>query len=258
MLIKSRREFFKTSFGALAGASALGRFGEMTAMAANPSNAMPYQALVCVFLAGGNDGHNVVFPISTTLNGAPQNYAQYAGARQTLALPSPQLNAPNVIYDGANEYALHPNLVEIAGLYKQGAAALVANVGNLVQPIVTKADLNNGTKIPSQLFSHADQVSQWQTAIPNGSATNGWGGRAEDLMGPTVNANAQFSPITSTSGCGLFCSGQNTFASTVPGGLNNITGNDGKQYPVQSLWSNNSAAGAGYCAGADDDLPVTG
>jgi serine protease len=46
--------------------------------------------------------------------------------------------------------------------------------------------------------------------------------------------------------------------STVPGGLNNITGNDGKKYPVQSLWSNASAGGAGYCAGAGDDLPVTG
>jgi serine protease len=46
-----------------------------------------------------------------------------------------------------------------------------------------------------------------------------------------------------------------TSPSTVPGGLNNITGNDGKQYAVQSLWSNDSAAGAGYCAGAGDDLP---
>jgi serine protease len=45
-------------------------------------------------------------------------------------------------------------------------------------------------------------------------------------------------------------------ASTVPGGLNNITGNDGRQYAVQSLWSNNSAAGAGWCAGAGDDLPT--
>jgi serine protease len=47
-----------------------------------------------------------------------------------------------------------------------------------------------------------------------------------------------------------------TSPSTVPGGLNNITGNDGKVYPVQSLWSNDSAAGAGYCAGAGDDLPT--
>jgi hypothetical protein len=40
--------------------------------------------------------------------------------------------------------------------------------------------------------------------------------------------------------------------------VNSITGNDGKQYPVQSLWSNGSAGGAGWCAGAGDDLPVTG
>jgi serine protease len=42
----------------------------------------------------------------------------------------------------------------------------------------------------------------------------------------------------------------------VPGGLNDITGNDGKQYAVQSLWSNDSAGGVGWCAGAGDDLPT--
>lgn len=45
-------------------------------------------------------------------------------------------------------------------------------------------------------------------------------------------------------------------ASTVPGGLNNIRGNDGRLYPVQALWSNSSLAGAGWCAGAGDDLPA--
>ena len=40
-----------------------------------------------------------------------------------------------------------------------------------------------------------------------------------------------------------------TSPSTVPGGLNNITGNDGKKYAVQSLWSNNSAEGAGLLRG---------
>jgi serine protease len=49
-----------------------------------------------------------------------------------------------------------------------------------------------------------------------------------------------------------------TSPSTVPGGLGTMVGNDGKPYAVQSLWSNNSAGGAGYCAGAGDDLPVTG
>jgi serine protease len=42
----------------------------------------------------------------------------------------------------------------------------------------------------------------------------------------------------------------------VPGGLNDITGNDGRQYAVQSLWSNDSALGTGWCAGAGDDLPT--
>jgi serine protease len=41
-----------------------------------------------------------------------------------------------------------------------------------------------------------------------------------------------------------------------PGGLNDITGNDGKQYAVQQLWSNESAAGTGYCAGASNQLPT--
>ncbi len=49
-----------------------------------------------------------------------------------------------------------------------------------------------------------------------------------------------------------------TQPNTVPGGVNTTRGNDGKLYPVQSLWSNDSAASAGYCKGADDDLPVTG
>ena len=43
--------------------------------------------------------------------------------------------------------------------------------------------------------------------------------------------------------------------SQVPGGMNNVTLSDGQPYPVQALWSNDAAGGAGYCAGAGDDLP---
>ena len=39
-----------------------------------------------------------------------------------------------------------------------------------------------------------------------------------------------------------------TKPSTVPGGLNNVRGTNGKLYAVQSLWSNGAAAGGGYCA----------
>ncbi|HWE10567.1 MAG TPA: hypothetical protein VG325_14540 [Solirubrobacteraceae bacterium] len=40
-----------------------------------------------------------------------------------------------------------------------------------------------------------------------------------------------------------------------PGALNDIKGNHGQTFAVQSLWSNQAAEGAGYCAGAGNDLP---
>jgi hypothetical protein len=42
----------------------------------------------------------------------------------------------------------------------------------------------------------------------------------------------------------------------IPGALGDITGNAGGTFAVQSLWSNDSAEGAGYCAGAGTDLPT--
>jgi len=42
----------------------------------------------------------------------------------------------------------------------------------------------------------------------------------------------------------------------VPGALGNISGNAGDRFAVQSLWSNDSAGGAGYCTGAGTDLPT--
>jgi hypothetical protein len=43
--------------------------------------------------------------------------------------------------------------------------------------------------------------------------------------------------------------------SQVPGAINDIKGNHGQTFAVQSLWSNQAAEGAGYCAGAGNDLP---
>jgi serine protease len=42
----------------------------------------------------------------------------------------------------------------------------------------------------------------------------------------------------------------------IPGAMGDITGNQGETFAVQSLWSNDSAAGAGFCAGAGTDLPT--
>ena len=52
--------------------------------------------------------------------------------------------------------------------------------------------------------------------------------------------------------------GQNTSVSPLaePGAAANIRGNRGGTFAVQSLWSNEAAAGVGYCAGTGNDLPL--
>jgi hypothetical protein len=42
----------------------------------------------------------------------------------------------------------------------------------------------------------------------------------------------------------------------IPGAMGDIEGNQGTRFAVQSLWSNEAAAGTGYCAGAGTDLPT--
>src|SRR5580704_323329 len=208
MLIRSRRDFLRCSLKsvtALGAAGSMAKFGEMNALAAGSN----YQALVCVFLLGGNDGHNTVVPMTT----AQQNYSAYQQARGGLAISQGSLLP---VMNGSDTYGLHPSLPEIQGLYNKGKAAVLANVGMLVQPISRSQYLtNNGALVPSALFSHSDQSNQWQTGIPSGTGSSGWGGRITDLL-QTQNAGAIFPPMTATNSCELFCTGVQTFPATVP------------------------------------------
>ena len=213
MLIKSRRDFLKTAVASVGAMGAFAKFGEMTALAA--SGPAPYQALVCIFLNGGNDGHNTVVPMDAT------NYGLYSKARQLLALPQSDLIP---IANGGAAYGLHPLMPEIAQLYTAGNAAVIANVGMLVQAppagVTTKQifQSQNLALLPPQLFSHSDQANQWQAAIPSGTVSTGWGGRVEDTLYSAYNSAEKFTAITATAGCNLFCTGQQTFAATVPVG----------------------------------------
>jgi len=210
MLIRTRRGFLRDAIRSVSAIGALGamsKFGEMNALAAGTG----YQALVCIFLTGGNDGHNTVIPIST----AQQNYGLYQAGRAGMALSQASLLPIN---NGSDVYGLHPELAEIQGLYNAGHAAVLANVGMLVKPIDRVAyNTNNSSILPNALFSHSDQQSQWQSSIPTGLGSTGWGGRMADFMQP-ANTGATFPSATSMSGSSLFLTGQQTFAANVPGG----------------------------------------
>src|SRR5438105_5007200 len=139
-------------------------FGMLNALAQTSSN---YKALVCVFLFGGNDANNTVIPFDTT------GYQNYTNLRGPMALAQntllPLTPTPN--------FALHPNLPEIQSLYNSGSAAIVANVGTLIQPTTRTSYLGNKVATPTNLFSHPDQQLEWQNAAQSTATQTGWAGR---------------------------------------------------------------------------------
>ena len=180
-------------------------------------DATDYKALVCVFLYGGNDYANTVVTYdnpsynlySTIRNGgAGQAAGGIALARADLAATS--LNpatAPVDVLGQSRQYALHPSMSGLAGLFNAGHAAVQLNVGPLVVPM-TRAQYSSTNRVlnplPPQLFSHNDQQSIWQSSSPEGS-TVGWGGNIADLA-LAGNSNAALTCISVT-GNAVYLSG---------------------------------------------------
>jgi uncharacterized protein (DUF1501 family) len=181
------------------------------------------KALVCLFLHGGHDSFNFLVP-----RGA--EYANYANARSNLALPEPSLRALNqAAGNDGRLYGLHPSATHVADMFNgTGAyagkrrAALVANVGTLVQPTSLTQYHAGSAALPKALFSHSDQIEQWQTSVPQGMAQlSGWAGRAADVIHSTYNAAAQTSMSISLAGNNVFQTGTSTeqFVITPQGAL---------------------------------------
>jgi uncharacterized protein (DUF1501 family) len=135
-----------------------------------------YRALVCVFLLGGNDSFNMVVPRSTA------EYTQYATSRQNLAVPQGSLLPITPRTSDGALYGVHPAMTGLQGLFAAGRAALVANVGPLIQPTTRAEVLERAVPLPPQLFSHNDQQDQWQSVRGSALFTTGWAGRVADLL----------------------------------------------------------------------------
>ena len=205
------------SLGALGASACLGRLSRLYAASFSEAD---YKALVCIFLYGGNDGNNLIVPVTTDA----QSYAEYQRVRgTTLGLPQNTLGLVHA-RGGKDVYGLHPQLGDLRGIYEQGKLAFVANVGTLTKPI-TKHEYQQGSAVPVNLFSHSDQQQQWQMVSVPGSPHNGWAGRAADLLA-ALNAPSTFPIGVSTAGNSLFLSGDQPQASIINGQLG-LDGSDG-------------------------------
>lgn len=219
----SRRKFLSITCRSAVSIGAFGafsRFGVLNAFAQTTSN---YKALVCVFLFGGNDGNNTVIPFDTA---GYQNYATLRGGSNGVALPQSSL-LPIQPASSSTPFALHPRLTEIQSLFNSGKVAIVANVGTLIAPTTRTAYLNHQVQVPANLFSHADQQNQMQTAGPDSKLATGWAGRVADVLQP-MNAGAQYPAVVSVAGGPIFCNGTATNpASILPGNLAGLTCSEG-------------------------------
>ena len=197
----SRRDFIRRAacagVGTLAMTSAISQLRFMNAAVAQ-SNPGTYKALVCIFLQGGNDSNNLVIPTSAA------QYSEYSSIRTpVLAIPQTALLGVASQNPDGNTYGLHPSCPELQALFGEGKLAFLFNAGTLVYPI-TRAQYLNGTgKQPPQLFSHADQQTQWQTSIPDQPPTTGWGGRVADLMN-SIQPTAPISLMVTLAGANTF------------------------------------------------------
>lgn len=169
------------------------------------------KALVCIFLQGGNDSYNMLVP-----RGA--EYPAYATARSNLALAETNLRQLDQLPAGDGRlYGLHPAMPQLQAMFNGTEnfaagrrAAFVANVGTLVQP-TTLAQYHAGSvPLPKALFSHSDQIDQWQTSVPQGLAQlTGWAGRMADVLHAAANTQ-QVSMSFAMGGTNVLQVGNNT------------------------------------------------
>lgn len=212
---RQRRTFLKSLLSAGV-AGSLGSMGQLALMregiAASPTFG-DYKAMVCIFLYGGNDSFNMLIPTGGESN---TGYSDYQTIRGNLAINNTDLglasistsngsiNTSNLGTGSGNPYYTDGNrdsaytkglydlstskgiklgvngvMPELAQLITDNKVSIVANVGNLVQPVSRIEALNN-QNLPLFLFAHNHQQRALQTGQGNNLNDTGWAGRIAD------------------------------------------------------------------------------
>lgn len=199
----NRREFLKASGAAATLAATPGLAYSQVVGGVGPFT--DYRALVCVFLFGGNDSFNMLVPRSSA------EYDVYAGSRQNLAIPRGDLLPITAATPDGSLYGLHPSMAGLQGLFGQGRAAFVTNVGPLIEPVTRETFFDGSATLPPQLFSHNDQQDQWNSLRGNAPSKTGWAGRMADLIRTGV-AGQRMATNASLFGANLLQSAEATVA----------------------------------------------
>ncbi len=193
-----RRSFLKTaSWGALAQLAGVSPLRSMAALAQS-SNASDYKAIVCLFMRGGNDSNNMLVPLS----GA--QYTAYSQARGSSAVAQGEL-----LPLANSNYGLNPVFSNLKQAYASGKAAMIANVGPLVQPTTPAQYKATSVQIPRLLMAHDEQQETWESGAYEPGIGPSWSGLTSDLLAPTYNS-PNLPMVTLVGNASIFGRGKNS------------------------------------------------
>jgi uncharacterized protein (DUF1501 family) len=245
----NRRNFLKsTSCAAMGSTTLLSTLANLTALngALGKTNSLPptdYKALVCVLFSGGIDSFNTLIPMGTSASG-DNGFNEYQALRSDLSILNPlALNSLQCTgFRGEacayGSFGIHPQMTGLRDLFNTGKMAFISNIGTLVEPVLNKQQHDSGLKkLPLGLYSHSDQIMQWQTSVPQSREATGFGGRMADLLN-AANNNPEVSMNISLGGKNAFQRGLDVSEYAIS---NNVEPSNVGFQSVPAWWGN-----AGY------------
>lgn len=199
--------------------------------AAEPDNQDDYKALVCVFLYGGNDSHNMLIPMEGS---RLSDYRQVRGALARQASENMEIFPEGQTFEG--RLAFVDEMHGIKGLFDRNKVAIQGNVGALLSP--------NGGQKPKGLFAHNASQANWMRGADLGQKPTGWGGRLLDAYYDNEFHNAGFLRNISIGGGNSWQTGLTSRSYSVPPSGRIATpyrrdrGYDNRRYDRQRLIDN--------------------
>ncbi len=197
-----------------------------------------YKAIVCILLAGGADSHNILIPRHR------DRYQECLDTRTSLALnhrPDPIPGSdPDLLYDyyiplNGVDYDINGGMTGVQQLFNSNKISFISNISTLIEPIADKVAYQaGGYKLPLGLYSHSDQIMQWQNSLAQDRSAVGVGGKIADLLNDTQSI-PEISMNISLDGKNRFQSGNQALEYAIK---NNVTQNNIGVEGLPSWYSN--------------------
>jgi uncharacterized protein (DUF1501 family) len=221
MTYYNRRQFLtRSTLGVTGAALGLSALSAQSAFAADTSG---YKAIIGLMFYGGMDHNDTILPTDAPSYDAlkahrPDIFSDYNSesadsSRNRANLL--QLNVAEPARFTGRTFGLPRELSGVADMFNAGDAAIIGNVGPLLEP-ATRDDFETGSALlPKRIFSHNDQQSTWMALGTEGTRL-GWGGQFADAM---IAADSTMDPLYAAITAGnpdVFLAGDRARAFQIP------------------------------------------